>query len=184
MSSLEQSVGEAFSEREFRNALGEFPTGVAVVSAVAPGGGLLGMTVSSFNSVSLDPPLVMFSVARRALSFAAWHAVDRFAVNLLAESQEELSNRFARSKGVKWTGLSAVATRLGLPVLTHSLVTFLCETYSRCDGGDHELILGRVIELHWGKPSSRQPLVVARSNYRRLATQFADAEAVSLHDWC
>ena len=68
-------------EREFRAALGEFPTGVVVVSATAPAGDWLGMTVSSFNSVSLDPPLVMFSIARRALSFAAWHEVDRFAVN-------------------------------------------------------------------------------------------------------
>lgn len=173
-------------QRRFRDALGQFPTGVVIVSAVSPTGDWLGMTVSSFNSVSLEPPLVMFSIARRALSFDTWRAVRHFAISVLSDEQEELSNRFARSKSKKWRGLNPIITPLSLPVLPGSLVAFECETYSRCDGGDHEIILGRVVGLHWGTAFSGQPLVVAKSKYHRLAAASADAplgEAALLYGW-
>src|SRR5215469_14150349 len=85
-----------FTERSFRDALGLFPTGVAVVTTVTTDGARIGATVSSFNSVSLSPPLVLFSIARTSRSFAAWTTADTYAVNLLHEHQHAFSTRFAR----------------------------------------------------------------------------------------
>jgi flavin reductase (DIM6/NTAB) family NADH-FMN oxidoreductase RutF len=173
-------------ERRFRDALGHFPTGVAVISTVSQSGEWLGMTVSSFNSISLTPPLVMFCIAKRAISFAAWSTITRFAVSILEEGQEELSNRFARSKGEKWKGLNPVLTASGIPMVPNSLVAFECETYSRYDGGDHEMILGHVLQLHWGFAASHQPLVVAKGHYYRVAscgTSMEPSDAMLLYGW-
>jgi flavin reductase (DIM6/NTAB) family NADH-FMN oxidoreductase RutF len=83
-------------QRRLRDALGAFATGVAVVTGLTEAGERVAMTVSSFNSVSLTPPLVLFSVARSARSFALWIGMQRYAINILSQQQEELSNRFAR----------------------------------------------------------------------------------------
>jgi flavin reductase (DIM6/NTAB) family NADH-FMN oxidoreductase RutF len=107
----------SFDERLYRDALGRFPTGVVVVSTIGNCGEWLGITVSSFNSVSLTPPLVLFSISRHAISFQAWRKVDRFVINVLNEDQEELSNRFAQSKGEKWNGINRMTTRSGLPMI-------------------------------------------------------------------
>ena len=94
-----------FDERCFRDALGAFATGVVVVTGLTEAGERVGMTVNSFNSVSLTPPLVLFSIARRARSFAAWACMSRYAVNILSQQQEQLSNHFARTAADKWSGL-------------------------------------------------------------------------------
>src|ERR1700689_3752829 len=91
----------AFDPRRFRQALGQFPTGVCVVTCIADGE-RLGMTISSFNSLSLDPPLVLFSIDRRAASLPLWEKADGYAVNVLSENQRDVSNRFARSNSNKW----------------------------------------------------------------------------------
>jgi len=130
--------------RKFRNALGRFPTGVVVATARTQAGDLMGMTISSFNSVSLDPPLVLFSIHRKAQSFAAWQSITRYAVNVLNEEQEQVSNQFARPSGNKWEGLTILAGRNGAPMLPNAGVVFECESYARYDGGDHEILVGRI----------------------------------------
>ena len=85
----------SFEERQFRDALGAFPTGVAVVTGVTGTSERVGMTVSSFNSVSISPPLILFSIARQAHSYYAWTGMRSYAVNILSQQQEEISNRFA-----------------------------------------------------------------------------------------
>ncbi len=85
------------NSRQFRNALGQFPTGVVVATARTEAGQLVGMTMSSFNSVSLDPPLVLFSVLRQARGFPVWQTIERYAINVLNEEQEQVSNQFARA---------------------------------------------------------------------------------------
>ena len=90
---------------EFRNALGNFCTGITIVTAKGPDGELLGITANSFNSVSLDPPLVLFSLGRGAYSLKAFQASGAFAINVLCEDQEHLSSNFARSLTDKWTGV-------------------------------------------------------------------------------
>ncbi len=175
-----------FDVRRFRDALGQFPTGIAVVTADAASGERLGITISSFNSVSLDPPLVLFSVLRRANSFAAWQAVARYAINVLGEEQEELSNRFARTMGDKWIGLPPLRGESGLPILPNALATFECEAYARHDGGDHEIFVGRVVAVRDNPGKRGRPLVFFDGRYRRLASAdagHAAADGLLLHGW-
>jgi flavin reductase (DIM6/NTAB) family NADH-FMN oxidoreductase RutF len=172
--------------RRFRDALGQFPTGVAVITTLAANGERLGMTISSFNSLSLDPPLVLFSVHRQANSFAAWQKAEHYAVNVLNEEQKEISNRFARAKGEKWIGESPLVGKTGAPLLPHTLVTFECEAYGRHDGGDHEIFVGRVVGLHENLAKHGRPLVFFGGRYRQLvasATNVPPDEAGFLHGW-
>lgn len=164
-----------FDDRRFRDALGAFPTGVAIVTAATGAGERLGMTVSSFNSVSIAPPLVLFSVARRAHSFTAWTQVGRYAVNILSAQQEELSNRFARPLGDKWSGLMVLDGETGVPVLPNALAAFECEHYARYDGGDHEIFVGRVIALRTTPHKQEMPLLFFGGRYRRLDAGFSDS---------
>jgi hypothetical protein len=103
--------------RRFRNALGQFPTGVVVATARAAAGELVGMTMSSFNSVSLDPPLILFSVHRQAHSFAVWQRIERRAISVLNEEQEQVSNQFARRGANKWDGITRLTGETGVPLL-------------------------------------------------------------------
>jgi flavin reductase (DIM6/NTAB) family NADH-FMN oxidoreductase RutF len=164
----------SFDQRRFRDALGAFPTGVAIITGLTAEGERVGMTVSSFNSVSLDPPLVLFSVGRRANSFAAWCAMPRYAVNILSQQQEELSNRFARSGPDKWAGVLCQDGATGLPVLPNALAVFECEAHARFDGGDHEIFVGRVVALRTSVHRQDLPLLFFGGRYRRLDTRFAD----------
>ncbi len=164
----------SFDDRRFRDALGAFPTGVAIVSGVTPDGERLGMTVSSFNSVSVAPPLVLFSVARRANSFTAWTELPRYAINILSAQQEELSNRFARPRSDKWADLMVLDGEAGVPILPNALATFECEPYARYDGGDHEIFVGRVIALRTTPHKQDLPLIFFGGRYRRLDTGFHD----------
>src|SRR5581483_2310636 len=114
---LDHDEGEpGFTERAFRDQLGLFPTGIAVVTATAKSGERLGMTVSSFASVSLSPPLVLFSLTRTGRSFAQWRRVRSFAINILDQSQHALSNRFARAGSDKWAGLHTLYGETGAPL--------------------------------------------------------------------
>ncbi|MEJ2374731.1 MAG: flavin reductase family protein [Pseudolabrys sp.] len=170
-----------FDAQRLRNALGQFPTGVTIITTVTGGGERLGMTVSSFNSLSLDPPLILFSIHRRAHSFPAWQQVTRYAVNILSESQEELSNRFATSKGDKWAGLTTRSGKTGVPLMPNAVVIFECEPYGRYDGGDHEIFVGRVVELHENMAKRGQPLVFSGGRYRQLVAGAAHAPPSDAH---
>jgi flavin reductase (DIM6/NTAB) family NADH-FMN oxidoreductase RutF len=172
--------------RRLRDALGQFATGVTIVTTVAPGGERLGMTISSFNSLSLDPPLVLFSIVKAAHSFTAWQQAERYAINVLSEDQEELSNKFARAKGEKWIGQTVLNGKTGVPLLPNAVIAFECEAYGRHDGGDHEIFVGRVIELHENLAKRGHPLVFFGGQYRRLAAAQAHTPADIanfLHGW-
>jgi flavin reductase (DIM6/NTAB) family NADH-FMN oxidoreductase RutF len=99
----------------FRNALGQFPTGVVVATARTAAGRHIGMTMNWFDSVSLDPPLILFGVLRQAHSFAVWQGIDRYANNVLDEEQKQASNQFARSKGDNWEDISPLTGDTGVP---------------------------------------------------------------------
>jgi flavin reductase (DIM6/NTAB) family NADH-FMN oxidoreductase RutF len=173
--------------RRFRNALGQFPTGVVVATARTAAGQLLGMTLSSFNSVSLDPPLVLFSALRKAQAFANWQTVDRYAINVLNEEQEQVSNQFAHLKGDKWEGITPLTGDTGVPMLPNAAVVFECRTHARFDGGDHEIFVGRVTTMHEHAVNRGRPLVFFEGRYRQLASA-ANAhtpphEAELLYGW-
>jgi flavin reductase (DIM6/NTAB) family NADH-FMN oxidoreductase RutF len=152
--------------RAFRDALGEFATGVVVVTTVAPDQSRIGVTVNSFNSVSLDPPLVLFSVARSAYSLAAFIQARRFAVNVLHAEQSEVSSRFARSLEDKWAGLEWDGGVNGSPVAPDALAVFECEHYAAYDGGDHVIMVGRVTSF--AKKGGQDPLLFFRGRYHKI----------------
>lgn len=175
------------NSRRFRDALGQFPTGVVVATARTAAGQLIGMTMSSFNSVSLDPPLVLFSVLRQARGFAAWQTVERYAINVLNEEQEQVSNQFARATGDKWDGISPLTGETGVPMLPNAAVVFECQAHARFDGGDHEFFVRRVAALPDHSINRGRPLVFFDGCYRQLASA-ANAhapphEAVLLYGW-
>jgi flavin reductase (DIM6/NTAB) family NADH-FMN oxidoreductase RutF len=164
----------SFDEQLFRRALGAFPTGVAIVTSVTSAGQRLGMTVSSFNSVSLSPPLILFSLARASHSFAAWTTLDRYAVNILSQAHEQTSNRFARAMGDKWADTLVIDGETGVPLLPNALASFECEAYARYDGGDHDIFVGRVVALRTTPHRLDPPLIFFGGRYRRLDQNFQD----------
>jgi flavin reductase (DIM6/NTAB) family NADH-FMN oxidoreductase RutF len=154
--------------RSFRDALGLFPTGVAVVTTIAKDGTHLGATVSSFNSVSLSPPLVLFSIARSASSFAAWSEADTYAINLLHEHQDEVSTRFARARTDKWEGTKPVVGQTGVLLIPGALASFECENYARYDGGDHLILVGRVCAMTTASVADPHPLIFYQGSYQKI----------------
>jgi flavin reductase (DIM6/NTAB) family NADH-FMN oxidoreductase RutF len=173
--------------RRFRNALGQFPTGVVVATARTAAGELVGMTMSSFNSVSLDPPLILFSVHRQAHSFAVWQGIERFAINMLNEEQEQVSNQFARTGGSKWDGITPLTGETGVPLLPNAAVALECQAHARFDGGDHEIFVGRVTAMHEHAINRSRPLVFYEGRYRQLASAATahtpPGEVELMHGW-
>ena len=163
-------VEPTFSERELRDVVGLFPTGVTVVTTVTSAGERVGATVSSFNSVSLQPPLILFSMARSSRAFPVWLTARHFAVNVLAQDQSRLSTAFARALAHKWDGVPFRIGTNGVPLLADSLACLECDRYAQYDGGDHLIIVGRVIALRANKKSDVAPLVFFRSKYEQLVT--------------
>ena len=157
----------AIDRNEFRAALGLFPTGVAVVTAGEEGVETrIGMTITSFNSVSLDPPLVLFSIDRRALSLQTLRQARMYSINVLGEQHEHISNRFATAKGDKWSA-TEIEVHDGLPfTLAHAIVSFQCAPYAEYDGGDHLIFVGRVLRIH--KQEHSAPLVFFGGRYAYL----------------
>lgn len=158
-----------FDSRAFRNALGDFPTGVAIVTTMTDDGEELGITVSSFNSVSLDPPLVLFSIGKNAKGLSKWLSVGSFAINVLHEGQYNLSSKFGRAAHDKWDGVAHAVGACGVRVISDALTVFECKTFAQYEGGDHIIIVGQVISLS-RSPQPSQPLVFFRGGYRSLAS--------------
>lgn len=151
--------------KSFRQALGEFATGVSIVTAAGPDTAPVGMTMTSFNSVSLDPPLVLFSVDRRALSLRAMQAATSYAVSVLSRAQRDVSDRFARALSAKW---ESTATRLGeveAPLIEGALAHFECLPYAIHDGGDHVIFVARVVGFRTN-PDKPEALLFFRGSYR------------------
>jgi len=129
-----------------RRALGQFPTGVTIVTA-AHGGQLLGMTANSFSSVSLDPPLVQWSVAKSAPSHDPFVAADAFAIHFLGADHRDLALRFGARNAEKFADIRHAAGVTGAPLLTELAPIFECRTWARYPGGDHTILVGEVARL-------------------------------------
>jgi len=149
---------------EFRRVLGHFATGVAVVTALDSQGTKVGMTISSFNSVSLDPPLVLWSVAKDSLSYDVFVQAKYFAVHVLAMHQKDLVNRFAQSGEDKFDQFDCREGIDGVPILPEFAACFECSTEYVYPGGDHKIIVGRV---HSFEEQDADPLIVHRSRFLR-----------------
>lgn len=153
--------------RVLRDALGCFGTGVTIVTTLDADGLPLGLTANSFTSVSLDPPLILFSLAKKSANLEAFRQAGRFAVNVLHIGQQPVAGRFAsrdapRFESVDWS----IRVEGGSPILAASLSSFDCTTYAVHDGGDHVMFVGEVKHA-WFEPH-RDPLLYFRGKFRRL----------------
>ena len=135
----------AIDSREFRTALGAFATGVTIVTAVASDRTPVGVTANSFNSVSLNPPMILWSLAKNSRSLPVFQAAGHWAVHILAVHQEDLADRFSRSGGDKFAGLQIESGIGGAPLLPNCASRLQCRTAFRYDGGDHVIFVGEVV---------------------------------------
>ena len=133
-----------FTSRDFRDALGMFATGVTIVTARASNGQLIGLTANSFNSVSLEPPLVLWSLARKAASMPLLCEATHYAINVLTAEQQGLAEQFARRDIDRWAGVDYRFGKSGAPLLANVSATFECFNRSRYDEGDHIIFVGQV----------------------------------------
>ncbi len=155
--------------RAFRNSLAMFATGVTVVTAADQAGEPVGMTVSSFNSVSLDPPLILFSIGRDVRSLSVLRKAAGYAVSVLGVNQTDLSQRFASTGADKWQGIEPECGYGGAPLIPDAIATFECRPYAVHDGGDHEIFVGEVVGHH--SRQTAEPLVFFGGSYRFLESQ-------------
>lgn len=151
-----------FDPRAFRRGLGNFATGVTIVTARSPNGEQVGVTANSFNSVSLDPPLILWSIDKRSNSHAVFEAASHFAVNILAHDQIELSNHFARPQADKFARVTCEIGAGGAPLLPDCAARFQCERYLQVDGGDHWILIGKVVAFD---DFGRSPLLYHQGAY-------------------
>ena len=158
-----------FDNDAFRRALSQFATGVTVITTRAPSGALIGITASSFNSVSLAPPLVLWSLATRSASMPVFRSNSHYVVNVLASTQLDLCKRFATVKGDRFEGVSHAAGDTGMPVLDGALAWFECHNRSRYDEGDHVIFVGEVERcgVH-DQAAETEPLVFQNGDFHGL----------------
>lgn len=148
--------------RQLRNALGRFPTGVTVITTRTPGGKAEGLTANSFSALSLDPPLVLWSINRKSLSVQGFLEAGCFAINVLRADQSDVSHRFATARENKLDGMAFTDGWGGCPVLGGVLATFECQTERTIEGGDHLLFVGRVKRISYGEGD---PLIFNAGRY-------------------
>jgi flavin reductase (DIM6/NTAB) family NADH-FMN oxidoreductase RutF len=156
---------------DFRRACARFATGVCVLTTCTPDGVPHGLTVNSFSSLSLDPPLVMAAIARASAYLAAFESSDFFAVNILTEQQRHLSIRFARREEGRFTGAAWSAGVTGSPVFEETLGVIECRTVQRLDAGDHRVLVGQAVAavVRHGRP-----LLYFESGYASLGLEAPD----------
>jgi len=171
-------AAHAHDARAFRNALGDFVTGVTIVTTRDADGQDVGLTANSFNSVSLDPPMVLWSLALDSTHLPAFRHATWWAVHVLASSQQTLSGRFASKGADKFAGLSVGRGPGDVPLLEGCAARFVCRTAFEYEGGDHAILVGEVLSFdRAGFP----PLVYHQGRYGRVLAPPPGA-AAALHD--
>ena len=152
--------------RDLRATLGRFPTGVTIVTALSKEGHAAGVTISSFNSVSLDPPLILWSLSQHSPKLDVFRHVERYAINVLSAGQRALSDRFASRMGDRFADVSVHAGLGGTPLIDGCCAWFECTQEAQHPGGDHLVFVGRVERFAPGESTS--PLVFFNGAYRQL----------------
>ena len=159
---------QSFDTKAFRDALGSFPTGITVMTASSDEASHIGITVNSFTSVSLDPPLVLWCIDRRSRRYPAFAGTQGFTVSILASGHKAVSARLAGAGEHSLDGIALIPTELGPPALADSLAVFECALESVQDAGDHAILIGRVLRF-WRNDGAGAPLVYFRGKYGALA---------------
>jgi flavin reductase (DIM6/NTAB) family NADH-FMN oxidoreductase RutF len=158
-----RAVAPSFSTTDFRSALGMFATGVTIVTARDPSGAPVGLTANSFNSVSLEPPLVLWSLSRSAGSMPAFEGGSHYAINILAADQHTLAERFASKATDRFADVKFRAGTGGAPLLDGAAAVFECFNRSRYEEGDHVIFVGEVERCEWR--AGAQPLIFHGGRY-------------------
>ena len=156
----------SFDQRQFRDALGQFPTGVTIITAGPDGYAPFGVTANSFASVSLDPPLVLWSLQKSSDTFEAFSKANHFAVNVLSDAHTDLSNHYAKKNNHDLQDEHYFAGQTGTPVLDGAIVSFECEIDACHDGGDHIIMVGKVVAM--SDVVAHSPMVFHAGQYREL----------------
>ncbi|WP_369856962.1 p-hydroxyphenylacetate 3-hydroxylase reductase component [Candidatus Thalassolituus haligoni] len=181
-----------FDPKAFRRALGNFATGVTVITACTPNGVQTGVTANSFNSVSLDPALVLWSIMKTSASVDIFEQASHFAVNVLAADQINLSNHFARPSDDKFARIDYEKGLGNAPLLPDCAARFQCENYQRIDGGDHWILIGNVVAFddigrapllyHGGAYSAVIPHAGVKPKDSDASSKGEEKNAQRLHD--
>ncbi|MBM7599221.1 3-hydroxy-9,10-secoandrosta-1,3,5(10)-triene-9,17-dione monooxygenase reductase component [Virgibacillus halotolerans] len=148
--------------KEFRNTMGNFATGVTVITT-SKGEELIGMTANSFSSLSVDPPLILVCIDKKSTSMRAFSRDHPFAVNILQEEQEEACSGFAKKGGNKFERASYYLSETGVPVLENNMATIECTVYDILEGGDHYIITGYVQNVSYN--NEKKPLLFFRGKF-------------------
>ena len=159
---------ELFDPRDFRNALGTFATGVSVVTTAGPDGVPIGLTCNSFSSVSLSPPLVLWSLSLRSPNLSNFLQAPHFAVNILAADQMHIAKRFSQPLADKFDGVRHHAGTAGVPLIEGAAAHLECRTETRNYSGDHVIFIGHVRHYAWRECP---PLVFWRGRYTDGGTE-------------
>ena len=163
MESPGSDQGEPFDPRDFRNALGSFATGVTIVTIVGPQGAPIGLTCNSFASVSLSPPLVLWSLSLRSPNLGNFLQAPQFAINVLAQDQVAIARRFAQPVTDKFEGVPFREGTGGLPLIENAAAHLECRNETRYYSGDHVIFIGHVLRYSWRDCDS---LVFWRGRYK------------------
>ncbi len=156
-----------FDPKAFRQALGSFPTGVAVVTTCGDAADI-GITVNSFTSVSLDPPLVMWCIDKKSDRFNTFTQAGCYTISILGTGHQDVSSKLARQGEHSLDQFPLTKTQSGPPALADALAVFECESHAVHDAGDHAILVGRVV--HFFRQEAGAPLVFFRGKYGALAT--------------
>lgn len=158
-----------FDSREFRDAMGCFATGITLVTALTPDGKPMGLTANSFTSLSLDPPLVLWSLDRKSDTLAIFTTCQHFGVNVLRKRHRDLSSKFASKQNHEFDDIPFETWDSGVPLIPDALAAMECEVYARHEGGDHIIMVGHVLRLR--SHLEGEPLLYYRGKYAELANE-------------
>lgn len=158
----------SIDQREFRNAVGCFATGVTVITTLDSNGDKVGITANSFSSLSLDPPLILFCIDSKINSFDAFENCANFIVNVLHEEQQDISNNFARSSDEKWDGISHEFGQNGCPSFENSIAVLECKKHAIHEGGDHLIMVGEVTHIKYDA-GNNHPLLYYKGSYSSVS---------------
>ena len=165
MQAQQHFLVEAADKKQLRRVLGQFATGVTVITTTGRDGAKIGMTANSFSSVSLEPALILWNIAKTATNVDEFRACEYFAINILNDQQEQISNHFAKSSADKFSAIDKVEEILGVPVLSDALATLVCKNHQWIEAGDHYIVLGQVEQC---SVNSAKPLLFQNGQYHRL----------------
>ena len=163
----DQGAPLAIDPLRFRDTLGHYASGITVITGVDDDGPI-GFTCQSFYSVSVDPPLVSFSVMTNSTTYPRIREAGRFVVNVLGADQDGVSSQFARKGTDKWAGVDSSVTASGLPIIVDTVMWLECELWAEHEAGDHFIVVGRVVDMSLPDWHRAEPLLFFQGRYRRL----------------